>query len=494
MCKHYLIVDIGTGNSRVCIIDSLGTIIAIKTFENAYYIDELYEDAQYFSPSYWKTKILGLCKDIIQEHKHLKIDAISSSGARESIVLIDAKGDDFYGLPNIDNRGKAWMHEITNRSMIYKKTGRWVTEDFPAAKLLGLKKKRREIYNQMQTFTSLSEWMGYVFTNINCIEPSQACETQLYDMETKSWSNELISIYGFDGIEMPMIKKGGTRLANITEEMKAFLEVSYDIPFIVGGADTQVALYGANIQVGDIGIVSGTTSPIVTLLNEKFYDKEERCWTDCFVGSDAFQVETNPGVTGLNYQRIRNLLFENVSYADLEAGLKEVTTIKCTASFSSLNFEKACSYNVGGFLLRPPFSADIHRIDLAWAIVGDIACSIYYQYLQLNKTISLHNKYILGCGGGFQSDMLCQHIADLTGKELKLPKSFQQASILGCMKLCNTYHAIEDERIDEYITYKPKDASLVHTYYKLWNRNREKMNVEDNNPEGGYDYVNGIRA
>lgn len=179
--KHYMIVDIGTGNSRVALVREDGALICVKTFENIYYIDEAYEDAQYFDPSFWKRNILGLCREIIHMYPNITIDAISSSGARESIVLINRKQEDFYGLPNIDNRGRAWMAEI-QKDGIYEKTGRWVTEDFPAAKLMGLSKRRKEIFDQVQTFTSLSEWIGYVLCGKLAIEPSQACETQLYDI------------------------------------------------------------------------------------------------------------------------------------------------------------------------------------------------------------------------------------------------------------------------------------------------------------------------
>lgn len=126
-----------------------------------------------------------------------------------------------------------------------------------------------------------------------------------------------------------------------------------------------------------------------------------------------------------------------MSYEDLEAALKEVTSIKCTASFSSLDFEHACGYKNGGFFMRPPFRADLHRIDLAWALVGDIACSISYQYRQLLQMLPIQHDKILGCGGGFQSVMLCQHLSDLTQKALVLPGSFPSGIYYGlcsCMQ------------------------------------------------------------
>ena len=66
MKKNYIVVDLGTGNSRIALVSSDGSMIDIKSFENVYYKDELYEDAQYFLPEEWEKIILEKCKELIQ--------------------------------------------------------------------------------------------------------------------------------------------------------------------------------------------------------------------------------------------------------------------------------------------------------------------------------------------------------------------------------------------------------------------------------------------
>ena len=177
MKKNYIVVDLGPGNSRIALVSSDGSMIDIKSFENVYYKDELYEDAQYFLPEEWEKIILEKCKELIQDIPQIEISAGTSSGARESIVLLNKKGKAYLGLPNIDNRGRQWMEEIQDKKYIYEKTGRWVTEDFPAAKLYGLKKKHPDLYDDIGKITSISEWIGAIFVGKIVIEPSQACET-----------------------------------------------------------------------------------------------------------------------------------------------------------------------------------------------------------------------------------------------------------------------------------------------------------------------------
>ena len=49
--KYYLLVDLGTGNTRVSLVSQKGEILGIRTFTNTYYRDSAYSDAQYFLPS-----------------------------------------------------------------------------------------------------------------------------------------------------------------------------------------------------------------------------------------------------------------------------------------------------------------------------------------------------------------------------------------------------------------------------------------------------------
>lgn len=478
---NYLVVDMGTGNSRVGLVGADGTIWGIRNYENQYYKDKQYEDAQYFLPEEWEENLMNGCKELVKEFPEDPVRAITSSGARESIVLYNKEGKTYLGLPNIDNRGREWMNEIEDQTFIYDKTGRWVTEDFPAAKLMGYRKKYPEEFEKITKITSLSEWVGELFCGRLVIEPSQACETQLFDIETREWSERLCKDYGIPMDILPEIAKAGDSLGKIKKEMADKIGLNEDVEFIVGGADTQIALKSVGMDVGDVAVVSGTTSPVATITDYKYYDKQERCWTDSNLGGDTYQVETNPGVTGLNYQKIKNFLFPDTSYEELETEMAKQTEYLCTASFSSLYFSEKRSLKKGGFIMKSPFDATLKPIHLIWAVVADIACSIYVQYQSLCEMIRHDKDYILGCAGGFQSKMLCQHLADLTGKKLVVREGFSQASINGCLKICNAYYGITSEKKSEQaeMVYTPKDGSLIQEYYQEWLNNREMLNPKE---------------
>lgn len=475
--KYYLIVDLGTGNTRVALSSEAGEILGIRTFTNTYYRDDKYPDAQFFIPDEWEREIFRCCAELSSQFPHIKVSAVSSAGARQSIVLLDSAGHAFYGLPNIDNRGRDFINQISDKDEIYRLSGKWVTEDFVAAKILGLSKLRPELYEKIDKIVSLSDWVGCLFTGTAVMEHSQACETQLYDIECKNWSERLCNFYGIKKSILPPLSSAGTKLARVYKHLINSFNMEDDAVFITGGADTQVALRQAPVKNGDIAIVSGTTSPVVTITEQKIYDPHQKVWEDVDLGGKNYLSEMNPGVTGLNYQRVKAVLCPDLTYDELEKIYTEKEEFQCTASFSSLLFYEQKSLKNGGFFMASPFNFKADRTDMCYAVLADIACSVYEQLYRLIEFTQNNSSYIVGFGGGFQSPTLGQMISDLSGLELRLYQGFEQATVQGLIKLCNNSFSIEHNfEKENYIVRKPESDSLIHRYYPVWLKNRNTAN------------------
>lgn len=475
--RHYLLVDLGTGNTRVALTDSGGAILDIRTFTNRYYRDSAYEDAQYFLPAEWKECIFQGCRELCAAHPDIRVDALSAAGARQSFVLLNREGKDVYGLPNIDNRGRAFLGQVPDHERIYRLSGKWATEDFGAAKLLGLRERRPELCAQAWKITSISEWVAWLFTGRTVMEYSQASETQLYDIGARAWSQELCGAYGCSPDLLPELQAAGTAAGPILPEYREAFRLSPDAVFILGGADTQTALMQTALPDGGIAVVSGTTSPVVSKLDRPLHDPEQRLWLDADLGGERFLAETNPGVTGLNYQRLRAQLCPDIPYERLEELYLEKTGFACTASFSSLLFHQRRSLRNGGFFTSSPASPELDRVDLLWAVLADAACSIHEQLTSLALLTENRGDVLLGCGGGFQSPALCQMLADLSGRELRLREGFRQATLWGLTALCNGYFGLSGALGGElFRRCRPRTGQLIHAYWPQWLANRNRAN------------------
>lgn len=479
MNRHYLMFDLGTGNSRVLLVTSEGEILGSRSLQNIYQRDALYRDAQYFLPSEWWRGLEKCVDELMAEFPDVWVDVVSAAGARQTLVLFDEDGKDFYALPNIDNRGREFMREITDRAEIYRRSGKWVTQDFCAAKLMGLRKKRPELYGRIASFTSISEWIAAHMTGQIVIEPSQAGETQLYNIREKTWSQTLCRQYGVDRLLLPTLVNAGEVVGGILPKWQKKWHMAQNAVFIMGGADTQTAVMQTGVKTGEIAIISGTTSPVVAKIDEVMYDAWERVWVDIDLGAEAYLVEMNPGVTGLNYQRFKNQFFPDVSYVELEESYARKKSFACTASFSSLLFYKKTSLRNGGFFMRAPLQDNVDRFDMIWAVLADTACSTYEQYDQLGKLTKSEPDVIRGCGGGFQSRELCRMLGALAGKDICLEDGYEQATTGGLLELCNRHFGEKRLRKKQPVIVRTQEYPLIHEYYEEWMQNRDSVNHTD---------------
>src|SRR5690606_26748020 len=156
----YLIIDIGTGNVRVGLSNTFGELIGVERDNVNYLKDNLYPDALSFNPDELWSQIVVLIQRILKNHPNFSIQAITATSQREGIVIMNSKGDSLIGLPNHDHRGREWESEFSkeDKEKAYKIAGRYPSSLFSAMKIIGIKNRRSDIYNQMASILSISDW------------------------------------------------------------------------------------------------------------------------------------------------------------------------------------------------------------------------------------------------------------------------------------------------------------------------------------------------
>ncbi len=476
MKKGYLIIDISTGNASVGIASITGEMLALVSTVIQYRKEPDFPDSQSFDPQTMWQDIIRLAKEALQQTPEVEILAISSTSQRQGIVLLNEAGQAMLGLPNIDNRGLEWEKDIDDFPTVYGLTGRWISTLFSALKLRGVKERQPHIWQQIAAFTSISDWVGYECTRQLSYEPSQASETSLFDVGRGEWSKELCAKYGVEYAWLPAIRESGSILGNIMPELAEALNLSAETVFIVGGADTQLAVKGAQPDTDDIVIVSGTTTPMAKIVDEYRVDPLARCWSNRYVNPNQFVIETNAGVSGLNYQRLKNVFFPHKDYAEMEDEVLKLKNPTCVASFGTLVFDKNLPLSKGGFLMDAPAHQDVTAADFVFAIIFDIACSIKHNFDVLMDISPSEKDYVIGSGGGFQGKVLPQLLADLLQKEIRIKAEYKQASIAGGVVICNEALAIETPRKPVIQTYTPSANGHLLGLYEKWANFRRSIN------------------
>jgi autoinducer 2 (AI-2) kinase len=470
--EAYIVIDIGTGNVRVAVASTEGKILGIDRENIIYHKDTLYPESLYFDPQQLWAQVTGLTKNALAQAGDVTILALTATSQREGIVLLDKTGQSQIGLPNIDHRGREWEHIIDDKSYVYDLTGRYPTSLFSAMKLVGIREKRAEIWNGFSTFLSISDWIEYMLSSVVHYEHSQASETLLYDVAKKNWSGNLCAVFDIDPVVLPKLTDSGTILGTIKAEEAASLGISAQAKVIVGGGDTQLAIMSTRPETNDVVIVSGTTTPIIKLTGEYVTDEKERTWTGRHTDESSFMFEANAGVTGLNYQRLKEIFYPNEGYDIIERELGEVDSYQCVASLGSMLADEKGALTKGGFIFDAPVSHQLTRASFVWATLWDIACSISENYNTLNS-VSLHQQdYIWACGGGVQSHTLRQFIAALLNKKVMMRDSYRQSSVVGGVLICNKALGKPQPPAVTLEVVEPVDKEHYAALYTEWKNTR----------------------
>lgn len=474
----YLVLDIGTGNVRSAIVSPSGKILGVARADIRYYRDELYPDSIYFKPDELWSQLRELTTEALKQSGPVTIKAATTTSQREGIVTIDQSGKAVIGLPNIDHRGREWEENYPDKSRIYQLTGRYPTSLFSAYKLIGIRERRNDIWNELSFFLSISDWAAWELSGIALYEHSQASETLLYDVAVGNWSEELCSLFDISQKLLPPLSQSGSIAGTVKKTIAETWQLNPDTLIITGGGDTQLAIKSTSPSIGDVVIVSGTTTPVVKLEGNYITDEQERTWTSRDITKDRFVFEANAGVTGLNYQRLKEVFYPNEGYDVIERELAENAHKQCTASLGSLIASETKPVTRGGFIFPVPVSHELSRSSFVWATLMDISFSIAENYKVLAEVSGHDAGYIWACGGGLQSKTLRNLIAAVTGNEVRIRNGFEQASAVGAAMLCNEALKVsvqKEETILESSVATGKDADIYKTFYEQWKATREQF-------------------
>lgn len=112
-------------------------------------------------------------------------------------------------------------------------------------------------------------------------------------------------------------------------------------------------------------------------------------------------METNPGITGLNYQKLKQIFYPNETYEVMEEEISALAKEDhaCVAALGSYLSAEKNALTRGGFLFDAPLSAHLKRAHFVRAALEEIAFSIKWNFDILTEVTPFERDYVWVCGG-----------------------------------------------------------------------------------------------
>ena len=258
-----------------------------------------------------------------------RICAVIATSQREGCVFLDRAGSVLYAGPNLDARAALEGMEAQNAfgpGRLHAITGHAPPYIFPLARYLWFRKHHDA--SRVASLLMLNDWIGHQLCGARVVEESNACESMLFDVTARAWSDEILDALDVPRAILPPVCAAGTEIGRVSTAGAAATGIPEGVPVFAGGADTESALLGGGVlDVGETGAILGTTAPVQRVTDRAIIDPGGNLWTSCHVAKGRWVLESNGGDTGGTYRWLLDLLYggtDAAAHAQAEAAVATV--------------------------------------------------------------------------------------------------------------------------------------------------------------------------
>ena len=369
-----------------------------------------------------------------------EVAGIAATSMRHASVVVDADGEVLLAASNRDARGLAKILELAGAhgEELHRRTGHWPNPVQPAGRLCWLASERPADLERAAAHLAISDWIGYRLCGEIAAEPSQAGETLLLDLASRSWAEDWIEKLGLPRALFPELRDAGTRLGGLLDAPAAELGLRPGIPVAVGGGDTQCGLLGAGaVAEGQLAAVAGTTAPLQRVFSRPVMDDEARLWAAPHVVPGEWTLESNAGGMGEALEWIAGALYAESSHPVLhlldDAARSEpgAAGIVSNVGAEVMN-ARALGLPIGNLTLSQLAAAGDpdRRRHLARAVIEGMACALRANAEQIESAAGVDATLLRLAGGLSRSPLLAQLTSDVLDRSVEVAAT-PETSALG---------------------------------------------------------------
>lgn len=312
------------------------------------------------------------------------------------------------------------------RQKMYDITGIQFMELNTLFQLISLKKQRPEMLERADKMLFMPDLFAYFLTGKMCSEYSIASTSQLIDINTRSWSKELLDAFGIKESLFAPLTEPGTQLGNLSKEICEECGVE-SVPVIsVCGHDTQSAITAVPCESGDFAFLSsGTWSLFGTELQKPI------------VNETSLKINiTNEGGFGGTTGFLKNIIGlwliqesrrqwqregKDYSYADLEKLALSEEPFKCFIDPDAPEFvpQGNIPERVREFCRKTGQYVPESVGEIMRCIYESLAMKYRMTFEKLCECTGKDYPVIHVIGGGTKDGLLCRMTASSCGKTVK---------------------------------------------------------------------------
>jgi len=443
MIKYLLAHDLGTSGNKATLYTTDGVLVKsiVYSYDTSYFNNNW---AEQDSNDWWKA-VCSTTREILEGIDRTAVAAVSFSGQMMGCLCVDREGRPLRkSIIWADQRSVREMNDIRDRigdQRFYRITGHRISVSYTLQKLLWIKNNEPEVYENTYKVLNSKDYILYKLTGRFVTDYSDGTGTNMVDLNTLKWSDEIISTMGIDGDKLPELRESTYVVGGVTAEAAGETGLAEGTPVVCGGGDGVCAAVGAGcVKEGIAYNVVGSSSWISLATEKPIYDERMRTFNWAHIVPGYVAPCGTMQAAGVSYNWLKNQICTSEAAEAKERGISPYEIInqeieKSPAGAKGLLFlpyllgERSPRWNPNARGAFIGLTIEHKREDILRSVLEGIT-------LNLNVILDVFKQHsdikeIIAIGGGARGKVWRQIMADVYGVRILKPNHLEEATSMG---------------------------------------------------------------
>ena len=282
----FLGLDISTTGAKALLIDGAGDVVASAT--NPVSLSTPQPLWSELDPHAWWDGIVESIRTVLAEAdvEGEAVEAVGLTGQMHGLVLLDEEGEVLRPaiLWNDQRTGEQCdeMRARLGKEHLIQVTGNDALTGFTAPKVLWVQEHEPEIYARAAHILLPKDYVRFRLTGEYAMDKAGGAGTQLFDLEARDWSTEVVEALEIPEAWLPPTYEGPAVTGEVSPKAAEATGLQAGTPVVGGGGDQAAGAVGVGaVEPGIVSLVLGTSGVVFAATPEPFIEPEGRLHAFC---------------------------------------------------------------------------------------------------------------------------------------------------------------------------------------------------------------------
>jgi len=375
------------------------------------------------------------------------VAAIAITHQRETIVGVDDAGSPVRpGIVWMDERSRddvQHLRQVVGADSFHAITGKPLSLTPSISKILWVRRSEPDFFQRIERWLDVHAWLVRHFTGQDVTAVGSADPMGLIDISLGQWDDGLLAVAGLDQRSVPRLVPSGHIVGKLTNQQASVMGFPFPIPIVATAGDGQVAALGAGIRDLRTAYMNLGTAIVAGVVSRTAWKYLAfRTMVGAESGTYLLESDLKGGTFCIDWLS-HKLLNGRVGVPQLEqnaASIRPGSEGLMWVPYLATAMNPYWDDNASGLVVG--LRGDHGPAHIFRAILEGIAFEQRLQLEGIERVSHERIEIVRVLGGGAQSDLWCQILADVLNRPVVRTKQPETTSLGAAMLAAITLSAL----------------------------------------------------